>query len=276
MGIRIQPKEIKVPKDNPFINDRLDRKKSVEALTHLLNNFDSPCVLAVDAMWGNGKTTFLKMWRKHLKAVNFHIIRFNAWETDYSDDPFIVVVEELLDSISNYIKRLPRKDRYKKELTDAYERFEKLATDTVFWLGSGIVRKATLGIADPDKFIERRTETKSSVDKRRSKYQEAKNSFREFKETLSDTANLLSQSNDNRPLIIMIDELDRCRPIYAVELLEVAKHLFAVDRLIFVMAVNCSQLEHSVKSLYGIDFDAEGYLKRFFRLKVSASCPQQK
>ena len=63
---------------------------------------------------------------------------------------------------------------------------------------------------------------------------------------------------------MIIDELDRCRPSYAVELLEVAKHVFAVDHIVFVLAVNRSQLSHSVKALYGNDFDAYGYLRRFF------------
>ena len=71
-------------------------------------------------------------------------------------------------------------------------------------------------------------------------------------------------SKSKKPLIIIIDELDRCRPSYAVELLEVAKHIFAVDHIVFVLAVNRSQLSHSVKALYGNDFDAYGYLKRFF------------
>ena len=59
------------------------------------------------------------------------------------------------------------------------------------------------------------------------------------------------------------DELDRCRPSYAVEFLEVAKHLFSVDRIVFVLAVNLDQLAHSVRALYGSDFDAKGYLRRF-------------
>ena len=77
-------------------------------------------------------------------------------------------------------------------------------------------------------------------------------------------ARALSEANENLPLIVAIDELDRCRPSYAIELLEVAKHLFAVDHVVFVLAVNCEQLAHSVKALYGNDFDAEGYLRRFF------------
>lgn len=276
MGIRIQPKDIEVPPENPFIHDCLGRKSSVEALTHLLSNFESPCVIAVDAPWGNGKSTFLKMWSSHLQTNKFHIIKFNAWETDYSDDPYIVVVEELLDSITKYIDLISEdQETLKSKLGDAINRLGNLAKDTLVWLVPGIVRNATAGIVDLDKVIEKK-ETKSSVEKRKSVYQEAKISFELFKDTLAETANLLSESNDDKPLIIMIDELDRCRPTYAVELLEITKHLFAVDRLIFVMAVNCSQLEHSVNSLYGINFDGEGYLKRFFDLKFQLPVPSRK
>ena len=62
----------------------------------------------------------------------------------------------------------------------------------------------------------------------------------------------------------MVDELDRCRPSFAVELLEVAKHLFTVDGVVFVIAVNRAELTHSIQALYGKGFDARGYLGRFF------------
>ena len=73
----------------------------------------------------------------------------------------------------------------------------------------------------------------------------------------------------------MIDELDRCRPSYAVELLETAKHLFDVDRIIFVLALNREQLEYAVKALYGNMFDAEGYLRRFFDLDFRLPAPER-
>ena len=73
------------------------------------------------------------------------------------------------------------------------------------------------------------------------------------------------------------DVLDdgRCRPSCAVELLEVAKHLFSVDRIVFVLAVNFDQLVHSVKALYGNDFDAAGYLRRFFDVDVQLAEPDR-
>ena len=64
--------------------------------------------------------------------------------------------------------------------------------------------------------------------------------------------------------MVFIDELDRCRPSYALALIEVAKHLFGADHVVFVLAVNRSQLTHSISALYGSDFDATGYLRRFF------------
>ena len=77
-------------------------------------------------------------------------------------------------------------------------------------------------------------------------------------------------------MIVVIDELDRCRPSYAVELLEVAKHLFAVDHIVFVLAVNRSELAHSIKALYGGDFDAVGYLRRFFDVDFRLPDPERK
>ena len=80
---------------------------------------------------------------------------------------------------------------------------------------------------------------------------------------------------DDRPLVIGIDELDRCRPSYAIEMLELAKHLFAVDHVVFALAVNRSELAHSVKVLYGQDFDAARYLRRFFDLDFRLPQPDR-
>jgi hypothetical protein len=65
------------------------------------------------------------------------------------------------------------------------------------------------------------------------------------------------------PIIILIDELDRCRPTYAIKLLEEIKHLFDVPGLVFVLAMNVEQLGHSVCGAYGSGFDGRAYLRRF-------------
>ena len=106
-------------------------------------------------------------------------------------------------------------------------------------------------------------------------YQEAKKAVREFKEALLELSNQLSESIPNHPLVFAIDELDRCRPSYAVELLEVAKHLFSVNNVVFVLVINQLELAQSVKALYGQTCDAEGYLQRFFDLDFRLPDPDR-
>ena len=79
---RIQPQDIEIPEQNPFEYDLLDRKEAVETLTRLVGAIEGPCVLAVDAPWGAGKTTFLKIWAQNLRNQHFSVVEFNAWKTD--------------------------------------------------------------------------------------------------------------------------------------------------------------------------------------------------
>lgn len=258
MEIRIQPQEIEVPKNNPFDNDLLGRKEPVTVLTHLIGSFKGPCVLAVDAAWGNGKTTFLKIWSQYLRNQGFPVVEFNAWETDFSEAPFVALSSELTDGLENY------KDK-NKLLAEKIDATKKVATNVTKKLlrltATGAIRFATGDILDITPQLEQARA--SYAEDRLSDYLAAKQGVKKFRCVLQDMATEMSKQK-NKPLIVMIDELDRCRPSYAVELLEVAKHLFSVDHMVFVLAVNRSELAHSIKALYGSGFDAEGYLRRFF------------
>ena len=268
MGIRIQPREIDIPEDDPFKNDLLDRKEPAEVLTHLVGSIEGPCVLAVDAAWGAGKTTFLKIWSQHLRNQEFPVVEFNAWETDHSGDPFVALSSELTEGLQEY-KDEPLAQKIGETKKAAKEVFRRALP--------GIIRVTTAGILDVSPLMEKEIgQTLASYAKDRlSEYQEAQKSVNTFRNVLRDMAGTLSKSHENRPLIVVIDELDRCRPSYAVELLEVAKHLFMVDHIVFVLAVNRSELGHSIKALYGSGFDAEGYLRRFFDVDFRLPEPER-
>ena len=269
MGIRIQPREIEVPEDDPFKNDLLGLRELVEVLTHLVGSLDGPCVLAVDAAWGNGKTTFLRIWAQHLHNQGFPIVTFNAWETDFSGDPFVALCTELTDGLKEYTN---------ESMVQKVEATKERAKEVLRRAMPGVIRLATAGILDTNSLLEKEVgdALASYAEKRLSAYQEAQKSIKAFKRDLKDMANAVSKSKCDRPLIVMIDELDRCRPSYAVELLEVAKHLFAVDHIVFVLAVNRSELAHSIKALYGDGFDAQGYLSRFFDVNFRLPEPDRK
>ena len=111
------------------------------------------------------------------------------------------------------------------------------------------------------------------TESRVSSYGKTKEAIAEFQEALKVIALETFTGSDSLPLVVVIDELDRCRPTYAVELLETAKHLFSVDHVVFVLAINGRELSHSVRSLYGVEFDADLYLRRFFDAAVSLPDP---
>ena len=253
MGIRIQPRDIDISEGNPFEQDQLDRKEAVYTLTHLVGNIEGPCVLAVDAPWGAGKTTFLRIWTQHLRNRGFPVVEFNAWETDFSEEPFVILSSELTEGL---------RECAGKPLSGKIDAISEAAKDVLRRVAPGVIRLAAgiVPIAGPELGVALESYAKEKL----SQHQEARKSVAKFKHVLQGLAAALSEANGNHPLMVVIDELDRCRPSYAVELLEVAKHLFSVDGIVFVLAVNRSELANSVRALYGSGFDAEGYLRRFF------------
>ena len=268
---RIQPQDIKIPKENPFQYDLLDRKEAVETLTRLVGANQGPCFLAVDAPWGAGKTTFLKIWAQYLRNQQFPVVEFNAWETDFSEDPFVALCAELTKGFG------------KEAGGEGANEFKKAAVEVIKHIGSNAVEKVTGGLVVPTKLWADLNEeaVETATEERLAKHQKAQAVIEEFKEKLEDMARALDGRTDQadassqKPLMVMIDELDRCRPSYAVELLETAKHLFSVDRIVFVLAVNREQLAHAVRALYGAGFNAEGYLRRFFDVDIRLSEPNR-
>ena len=262
--VRIQPRGLCIPEEAPFRHDRLGRKESAEVLTRIVSRIEGPCVVALDAPWGYGKTTFLNMWTRWLRNEGFPVVAFNAWETDFTNHPLLALSSELTKELESFTKTAPvpgfntLKSAAIKLLRVAIPAIPQLAGSLL--PGGGVAVEAVLAVLS--KAVSDEADTND--------YQEVKEAIASFKEALGNLAKRLE-----KPLILMIDELDRCRPSYAVELLEVAKHFFAVDNVVFVLAVNRAELAHSVRALYGSGFDAEGYLRRFFDLDFQLPKPSR-
>ena len=139
MGIRIQPLEIEIPADDPFKYDLLDRRESITTLTHIIGSVEGPCVLAVDAPWGAGKTTFLKIWEQHLRNEEFPVVSFNAWETDFSDDPFIALSAAISQELEQYEE---------ESLGDRLKTFKTLAGALVRVTAPAAIKVSSGGLVD--------------------------------------------------------------------------------------------------------------------------------
>ena len=240
--MRMRPTPFVVPKSgDPFENDKLGRKDQIESLTQLIRNIDGPCVLAIDGAWGSGKTVFLKMWAQFLRKHRFRVAELNAWETDFSDDPLIVLYAALEDELGK-----SSKPKNKKALVAGAKLVSKVISDAVPLIPD---------VADAVDTAKNRS--KKPIETRLALLRETGEAIEEFKDTLR------IANKDRLPFVIFVDELDRCRPDYAIRFLEATKHIFDGEGIVFILGVNLSELAHSVSALYGTDFDGEIYLRRF-------------
>ena len=249
---------IDIPSDNPFANDKLGYQQYAPVLRDMVDMYkDSGCVLAVNGKWGTGKTTFMQMWRAALPLVKYSAIYFNAWETDYFSDPLTAILGEL------------------REISQDSETFKSVCAAigkvTVAAGGAalkGLVKKAT-GV-DADLVKDSIDAAKSIVQSNLDDYKEQKQSLTEFKKKLSEYV----AGQDGKTVVFIIDELDRCNPHYAVRVLEIVKHLFDVPNICFILAIDKTQLECSIKGFYGSsEIDAANYLRRFIDIEFNLPKP---
>lgn len=263
--MQIKPNEIDINEADIFANDLLDRQSEIKNLTPIILNVQAPLVLSLDSPWGTGKTTFVKMWRAYLQKQSVY---FNAWETDYAEDPLIVLVSEL----DNWV-RANKKPALINQWTVKVRKALPGITKRAAIAG---VKAATFGTLEVDKQMEGVAAdlmgglTSDLLDN----FNKQSKAITEFKKILETV--LEDLGDDQKNLIIFIDELDRCRPTYAIELLERIKHLFDIKRIVFVLSTDMTQLAHSIRGVYGHEFDAEKYLQRFIDLDYSLKKPDNK
>ena len=235
--------EADVSPEEPWQDDMLGRAKIAEKLTNLIRDQSDPFVISIDGQWGTGKTFLLKRWQKDLEAEGFKAIYFNAWEDDFCDDPLLSIIGQLSEHFSE----------------GKLEEIAKKVGKTAILL----LKKNALSV------LERATGLTLEIDlKDRDLLQEYLYQ-RETKDRLKEHLTELSAEvvqETNHPLVFIIDELDRCRPTFAIELLERVKHICDVPDMVFVFGINRDELCKSLNSIYG-EIDATVYLRRFFDME---------
>ncbi|MDN7131762.1 P-loop NTPase fold protein [Halomonas sp. MC140] len=256
-------------------NDLLGRVEVAQFLQNLLESDEDINVINIDSPWGTGKTFFLENWKAQLEKDR-GVVYFNAWKKDYTGDPFVSLVSAIKDQLSEQRGIDPELE---KSLEGFVEKASKaIAATTPILLkfaAKGLARKligfdtdgadeALKSLSDDVTEAAIHSMIESSADE-----QHIVDDFTKALEKLVAEVAAFKSQDENAPVYILIDELDRCRPTYAIELLERVKHFFNVPGCKFVIATDTGQLQHSIKAIYGSGFDSNEYLKRFFDLDYS-------
>lgn len=266
-----------------YNEDLFQRKKFIRTLMEYIQNYENECkVISIHSPWGTGKTTFIEIWRYYL-SVNedlkdkYYTLYFNAWENDDSKNPLISILIEL-----NEIPEFKNSSEYKILITAA----SVLSTKAPKFFLRALLGFLPLNLeakTEINDFFSSLIDYGISLDtikeafKDKNELEKLSEKFNEFnveiirkkvKKLFTQTLQNFQQKT-NKKILFFIDELDRCRPTFAIETLEIVKHLFFIENYSFVLAWDLEQLSYSIGTVYGSNMDTGGYLRRFIDLECS-------
>ena len=242
-------------------DDALNRKQFSDFLFHLIEHrseykrdsqFQNYSI-AIDGSYGSGKTYFLEMFESKLKEKEkYNIIRYDAWKFDIYQDaisPFLYLLEN--EDLFIDAQNEQDVDKKKKKLYTVIKKVLVAVTS--------IGAKAILG-SSFDAIIDSINDATIDEikDESESDFEKKLKIFNLFKQALGECC------SEEHPLIFLIDELDRCSPEFALKTFEVAKHLIDVPNVIFIFALDITQLKSAIHHFYGDTIDADGYIFKLF------------
>jgi hypothetical protein len=228
--LRLRPRELGHDAIRLASVDLLDRGSQVELVSGVLRRDSGPVMVMVDAPWGAGKTTFLRLCAAELKNDAL-VVEFNSWTQQYTRHP----LSDLVSAISYRLQA-------KKE--------KQAKARTLEWMIESLT--GVFGVT-------------GDTSQPTGSWNRLHESVQRFRSELRQVA------AEHGRILLIVDELDRCRPGYALATLETLYHLFSEEGVVVLVGVNRDALQTSIKSIYG--FDADAYLRRFADLPVDLPAP---
>lgn len=235
--------------------DTLDREKYAKFLYEICaaRGEKANLIVNINAEWGAGKTYFTK--RLSQTISNAHpVVYIDAWKEDFSDDPLLTIFSAIKEQLTG------QSDKFTTLLNQTIENIGPLLKTATPLLLNGVMKKLT-GV----EFFSDLTKDLST--KLLDLHSEKSLKITSIKKGINTWVRYINQEDviDKKlPIFIIIDELDRCRPNFAISLLEITKHIFNIPGVVFIISTDTEQLQHSIKVIYGNNFSASHYLSRFF------------
>ena len=203
--------------------------------------------VSINGSYGTGKTWLLKMWMEDLKDQGFSVEYLDIWKDEIFGNPLISFSDTILKTFQD-----------DKIIEQAKKQFLEIS--------NSIVSIKTLGRVFAS-VLKNNTGIEINLDGGNvfGEYTKLKKTINKVKSVIQDQ---VEKEGRKKPLFIFVDELDRVKPPFALQVLEIIKHFLNIPGVVFIFAVNKEQIEISIKHNYGTEMDTEGYYRRFFKLQA--------
>ena len=268
--------------------DEFKRKPIAENIIRLLTSPIDLSPMVIDGGWGTGKTEFCQKLIQLMQEQHpdYRPVYIDAFRSDHSGEPLLALLSEIIKACTpEDTGEQPSEQR--KNITRKIAKAAGFVMKTVAKAAVGhVLKQNTDDLAeglqqimndgqDADSLAETVTDAAATiashtidatVEALLKEQIEAEKNLETLKACLKELA-------ADKPIILFIDELDRCRPDYAVDMLEVIKHVFDVENVKVVLVTNTKQLHAAINHRYGMEVDAQKYLDKF--LKYSFALPDK-
>lgn len=270
-----------------FIKDRVNQSTRTHDRGSLVINFK--------AQWGSGKSFFLQRFAAQLRSRGHFVAELDAWRADPNIDPLVSLVGAIKSEIGEKVSASQRvRDGFeivsksgvpliakasqlfvlnaaKKILGtemegELAEFFAEVSEHTPLSEGQakGLATAAGDAAFSAGQAAEVKLPHLNHFDRELKKVGKQRDAIEKFSLGITNVVNHSTNASRPKPFFIIVDELDRCRPTFAIELLERINHLFDVEGIVFIIGTDSDELEHSIRAVYGADFSSSAYLNRFF------------
>lgn len=251
--------------------DVLNREEFVEKLfelTQQISNNKKSTSFAIDGSWGVGKSFVLDMYDERLSIEQseetnherYFVIRYNCWKYDYYEEPLIAIVSVIIETIEQKTQLFPNSEKKDKILGA----IKAIGISLLSMVNNVIYQNVGLDFGKVYNTV------KNGIVEGAKKY-EQNHSYDVhfgFNKAMNILKQTISEISNEYTIVFVVDELDRCLPKYSIKVLERLHHLTEnTQNIITVIATDKSQLEHSIKNLFGFD-DCSKYLKKFIGIEI--------
>lgn len=266
-------------KNQTWEGDLLEYESIGRAYTNLIKSTDTAKVISIEAGFGRGKTFFRKAWSEQLRESGETVVEVDVQQSDHSGDPVVTLLGALVEAV-------PKNDKGKaKEALDSAKKIgaigARAAAKIMLRSGADEVIDAlsesaidALGDFDAlDDIVNELGDGMSKVAGQLIATQMATEKVRkiELPMQLEALHSALVQNAQGDRVVVVIDELDRCHPDYALAFLEAMKLIFSQSGFVFCLMVNAEYLERLAKHRFGASTKEEKYLDKFVDIRLSLS-----
>ena len=243
-----------------YKDDRLKRDifcKNLSTFIKSNGNRDNGLTIALNGGFGSGKTTFLRLLEKELlhneeekensEKEKRTVIYYDCWKNSVFDEPLLPIIGAISEKLNT------SKKSWKEKGLDLVKYLCKFGKNVV----GGIIGVEIPGIDKNEDLFEQMKSYNALIDS--------------FKKDLGEIAK-------KEKIIILFDEMDRCLPTYAIQILEKINHLFNISGITSLIAVDNNQLEKTIETIFGGNTNVRGYLTKFidYEFELPKSMEQEK